>query len=368
MQRRRPLKVLVIALAALSATVLAACGGDDSSAAGTTGGAAATGAATTAEASGEPVTLRLGYFANVTHATPLVGVSEGLYEEALGENVTLETAIFNAGPAEIEALFAEAIDAGYIGPNPAVNGFVQSNGEALRIVSGATSGGAFLVVKPGITSAADLAGKVLATPSLGNTQDVALRAYLKENGLNADTSGGGDVSIRPQENAATLDAFKAGDIDGAWVPEPWATRLVIEGGGEVLVDEADLWPEGRFTTTVLIVSTSFLEDHPDVVKHLIEGHIATEEFIDANEAEAQTIVNDQIEAITDKRMNDEVLSSAWPHLEFTNDPVASSVLQSATDAADVGLLPEVPDITDLFDLTLLNEVLAAQGASAVSGL
>ena len=155
--------------------MLAACGGDDTSAAGTGGGAAATGAATTGEAGGEAVTLRLGYFANVTHATPLVGVAEGLYEEALGANVTLETAIFNAGPAEIEALFAEAIDAGYIGPNPAVNGFVQSNGEALRIVSGATSGGAFLVVKPGITSAADLAGKVLATPSLGNTQDVALR-------------------------------------------------------------------------------------------------------------------------------------------------------------------------------------------------
>jgi NitT/TauT family transport system substrate-binding protein len=356
MSRRRPKKVLVIALAAGLLAVAAGCGGDDSASAGGT------------EASGEAVTLRLGYFANVTHATPLVGVAEGLYEEALGSDVTLETAIFNAGPAEIEALFAEAIDAGYIGPNPAVNGFVQSDGAALRLVSGATSGGAFLIVKPEITSAEDLAGKVLATPSLGNTQDVALRAYLKDNGLSADTSGGGDVSIRPQENAATLDAFKAGEIDGAWVPEPWATRLVIEGGGTVLVDEADLWPDGRFTTTVLIVSTRFLEDHPDVVKRLIEGHIAAEQFIDANEAEAQTIVNDQIEAITDKRMNDEVLTGAWPHLEFTNDPVAASVLQSATDAADVGLLPEVPDLTELFDLTLLNELLAAAGEPEVTGL
>ena len=361
---RRTKNVLVTALVLGLLAVTAACGGDDSASATGTDGASTTGS----ESTGEAVTLRLGYFANVTHATPLVGVAEGLYADALGSDVTLETAIFNAGPAEIEALFAEAIDAGYIGPNPAVNGFVQSDGDALRIVSGSTSGGAFLVVKPGITSAADLAGKVLATPSLGNTQDVALRAYLKENGLNADTSGGGDVSIRPQENAATLDAFKAGDIDGAWVPEPWATRLVVEGGGEVLVDERDLWPEGRFTTTVLIVSKSFLDDHPDVVKRLLEGQVATEAFIDANEAEAQTIVNDQIEEITEKRMNDEVLGRAWTSLEFTNDPVASSVLQSATDAADVGLLPEVPDITELFDLTLLNEVLAAEGEPAVSGL
>jgi NitT/TauT family transport system substrate-binding protein len=354
MIRRRPKKLLVTALVLALLAIAAGCGGDD--------GAAASGT----EATGEAVTLRLGYFANVTHATPLVGVSEGLYADALGSDVTLETAIFNAGPAEIEALFAEAIDAGYIGPNPAVNGFVQSDGDALRIVSGATSGGAFLVVKPGITSAADLAGTVLATPSLGNTQDVALRAYLKENGLTADTSGGGDVSIRPQENAATLDAFKAGDIDGAWVPEPWATRLVVEGGGEVLVDERDLWPDGRFATTVLMVSKSFLDDHPDVVKRLIEGQLATEAFIDANEAEAQTIVNDQIEAITEKRMNDEVLGTAWTSLEFTNDPVASSVAQSAADAADVGLLPEVPDLDGLFDLTLLNQVLEARGDPPVS--
>ena len=191
-----------------------------------------------------------------------MGVGNGTYAKTLGSNVELKTSIFGAGTEEIEALFAGAIDAGYIGPNPAVNGYVKSKGEALRIVAGATSGGAALVVKPDINGPEDLKGKVLATPSLGNTQDVALRAYLKDNGLSADTSGGGDVSIHPQDNSQTLEAFKADTVQGAWVPEPWATRLVVEGGGKVLVDEATLWPEGKFATTELIVSKKFLDDAP----------------------------------------------------------------------------------------------------------
>ena len=172
-------------------------------------------------------------------------------------------------------------------------------------MSGATSGGAFLVVKPEITSPADLAGTTIASPALGNTQDVALRAWLQDNGLSADESGGGDVSIRPQENGATLDAFKAGDIDGAWVPEPWATRLIQEGGGTVLVDERDLWPDGQYVTTHLIVATKFLDEHPDVVKRLLQGHVAATDFVNANPEESQQLVNDGIEAITQKRMNDE---------------------------------------------------------------
>ncbi len=323
---------------------------------------------TTKAPSTEKVTLRLAYFPNVTHATALVGVGKGIFAQALGPNVTLKSAVFNAGPAEIEALFAGAIDAGYIGPNPAVNGFVKSNGQALRIVAGATSGGAYLVVKSDINTPADLKGKVLATPQLGNTQDVALRAFLKENGLSADTSGGGDVSIRPQENAQTLDAFKANTVQGAWVPEPWASRLVEEGGGKILVDEATLWPGGRFATTELIVSVKFLNDHPDVVKALLEGQLAAEDFIRTQEGDAQKVVNDQIQAITGKRMTDGLLGSSWGHLKFTNDPVASSVLQSAKDAASVGLLSKVPDLHDLFDLRLLNEVLKEHGQSAVAGL
>jgi NitT/TauT family transport system substrate-binding protein len=349
---RRRLTALLIPVFVAFALLTAACGDDSGSASAESG----------------TTTLHLGYFANITHGSPLVGIGNGTYAKALGSGVDLKTSIFGAGTEEIEALFAGAIDAGYIGPNPAVNGYVKSNGEALRIVAGATSGGAALVVKPDINGPQDLKGKVLATPSLGNTQDVALRAYLKDNGLSADTSGGGDVSIHPQDNSQTLDAFKADTVQGAWVPEPWATRLVVEGGGKVLVDEATLWPEGKFATTELIVSKKFLDAHPDVVKKLIEAQVETEKFIADNPDQAEQIANQEIEKITGKKLADGVLGPAFKNLTFTNDPVASSVQQSAEDAHDVGLLDSVPDLKGLFDLTILNEVLKANGEQPVAGL
>ena len=352
-------RLVPVALAA--AVVLGACGSDNSSSGG------ATSASPVGGSSGERVTLRLGYFPNITHATALVGVEQGIFADKLGPNVTLQTQTFNAGPNAIDALFAESIDASYVGPNPAINGYVKSKGEALRIVSGATSGGASLVVAPSINGPADLKGKTLATPQLGNTQDVALRAWLKKNGLNADTSGGGDVSIKPQDNAATLDAFKQGQVQGAWVPEPWATRLVQEGGGKVLVNEADLWPSGQFVTTELVVRTAFLKDHPDAVKKLLEGQVAANDYVNQNPADAQKAANDQIEKLTQKRLSDAVVAGAWKNLTFTNDPIASSLKKSADDAASLGLL-EKPDLTGIYDLSLLNQVLKAQGQPDVSGL
>ncbi len=366
-------RLLPIALALVLAA--AACGSDNSSGSGgaaTTAAAASTGAdtgapATTATTSGEKVTLRLGYFPNITHATALVGVRNGIFAEKLGPNVTLETSTYNAGPAAIEALFADAVDATYIGPNPAINGYAQSGGEALRIISGATSGGASLVVKPDINSAADLKGKTVASPQLGNTQDVALRTWLKDNGLRSDTSGGGDVSIKPQDNATTLDAFKQDQVQGAWVPEPWATRLVQEGGGKVLVDEKTLWPQGQFVTTQLIVATKFLDAHPDAVKGLLEGQVAANDFVNKNPAEAQKAANDQIEKITQKRLADNVVAAAWPKMTFTNDPVASSLQGSADHAIALDLLKPV-DLSKIYDLTLLNDVLKESGQPELSGL
>jgi NitT/TauT family transport system substrate-binding protein len=376
-------RLIPLALALVLAA--AACGSDNSSgssgaattgaattAAATTGaattGAATTGAAaTTATTSGEKVTLRLGYFPNITHATALVGVEEGIFADKLGPNVKLETSTYNAGPAAIEALFADAIDATYVGPNPAINGYAQSGGEALRIISGATSGGASLVVQADINTAADLKGKTVASPQLGNTQDVALRTWLKDNGLSSDTSGGGDVSIKPQDNAATLDAFKQGQVQGAWVPEPWATRLVQEGGGKVLVDEKTLWPQGQFVTTQLIVATKFLNDHPDVVKGLLEGQVAANDFVNKNPAEAQKAANDQIEKITQKRISDAVIAAAWTNLTFTDDPVASSLKASADHAIALDLLKPV-DLSKIYDLGPLNEVLKAAGEPELSGL
>jgi len=215
----------VAALAVASALLLAACG---SSGSATKSGSGSTGS----------VKVRLGYFPNVTHATAIVGVEKGLFAKALGTD-GLDPKTFADGTAASEALSAGAIDATYIGSGPAINLFQKSGGKAIRIVSGATSGGASLVVKPGIASAKELKGKTLSTPKLGNTQDVSLRSWLKRVGYTTTTTGGGDVKIAPQENSQTLDAFKAGTIDGAWVPEPWATRLVVEGGGKVLVDERD---------------------------------------------------------------------------------------------------------------------------------
>ncbi len=326
--------------------LLTACGDDagSGSSSGSGGGDAA-------------VTLRLGYFPNVTHAPAIIGLEQGLFAEALGDGVSLEPASFNAGTEAIEALFSGALDASFIGANPAINGFAQSNGEALRIVSGTTSGGAFLVVQPEITSVDDLRGATLATPSLGNTQDVALRAFLADEGFSTDTTGGGDVSIVPQANADTLTAFQQGRVDGAWVPEPWATRLILEGGGGVLIDEADLWPDGRFVTTHLIVATGFLEEHPDTVRDLLSGLVDSIELANDNPAEAQRVTNAGIEAVTSSALPAETTDGAWANLTFTWDPIASSLVVSAEDAEAVGLLEPV-DLDGIYELDLLNEVLA----------
>jgi NitT/TauT family transport system substrate-binding protein len=337
--RRRAITAAAL-LFALTA-VVASCGRDSA----TEGPAAA--------ASSEPTTVRLGYFPNITHATAILGVDQGIFAAALGRD-RLETTTFNAGPAATEALLSNAIDAAYIGPSPTVNAWARS--KALTIISGATSGGASLVVKPSITSAAQLDGATIATPQLGNTQDVALRHWLKEQGLASDTSGGGDVSITPQENSQTLDSFKAGDIDGAWVPEPWATRLVQEGGGRVLVDEKDLWPGGKFVTTHLVVRTEFLEQHPGTVRRLLEAQIEANELINANTEEAQNIVNDAIGELTGKPLRLETIRAAWSNLTFTNDPAVASLSKSAAHAVDVGLLEPV-DLEGIYDLAPLNALL-----------
>jgi NitT/TauT family transport system substrate-binding protein len=340
-------RLVAIVLMLIAAIALAGCRAEQQSA---VGGRA------------ERVTLRLGYFPNITHATAIVGLESGIFARALGESVTLETATFNAGPAAIEALFSEALDVTYIGPNPAINGYVRSKGEAIRIIAGATSGGAFLVVRPEITSAVGLRGKRVATPQLGNTQDVALRAWLRAHGLRTDPQGGGDVSVLPQENAQSLEAFHSGEIAGAWVPEPWATRLVQEGGGKVLVDERDLWPGGQYVTTHLIVRTAFLERHPEVVERLLRGHVETTAYVNSNTAEAQRLVNQSIERITGRGIAQPVITAAWSTLTFTNDPVASSLRKSAEDAAAFGFL-NLSSITldRIYDLRPLNKVLRETG-------
>jgi NitT/TauT family transport system substrate-binding protein len=313
----------------------------------------------------DPVELRLGYFPNVTHATAIVGVEAGIFQKALGPNVDLKTSTFNAGPAASEALLSGAIDATYIGPNPSINAFIQSNGEAVRIISGATSGGAFFVVNKDIKTAKDLKGKKIATPQLGNTQDVALRTWLKSKGLKTDASGGGDVSILPQDNATSLQAFESGDIDGAWVPEPYATRLVKEGGGHILVDERDLWPGGKYVTTDLLVAKSYLDDHPEVIQRLLEGQVEANDFVNKNTADAEGFVVKGISNITGKAIPADQVAASFKTLTFTNDPIASSLFISAKHAKSVGLLDST-DLKGIYDLKLLNKVLKAKGLPPVS--
>ena len=353
-----------IATLATIVALLAACASP--AATGAVAGASGT-ASGSGTAAGPQGSLRLGYFPNITHATALVGVESGLFKEALGPGVTFEVSSFNAGGAASEALLNGAIDATYIGPNPAINAFAKSSGAAIRIIAGATSGGAYLVVKPGISSAADLRGKKLATPQLGNTQDVALRTWLADNGLTTDVKGGGDVSILPQENAQTLETFMTGGVDGAWVPEPWATRLVQEGGGQVLLDEKTLWPEGKYVTTHLIVRTDYLAAHPEIVKALLAGHLAANELVNTDPDKARTLTNQGIEKITGKTIADKVIAAAWPNLTFTVDPIASSLKVSADHATKVGLLDPV-DLTGIYDLGLLNDLLTKAGQPTVDGL
>ncbi|MBU8856927.1 MULTISPECIES: ABC transporter substrate-binding protein [unclassified Micromonospora] len=350
--RGLPLRRLVTlaTLAAVGAATLsatAACGEDSD-----------------AGAASGPVTLRLGYFPNITHAPAVVGVEKGIFAEKLGSDVELDTKTFNAGPAAVEAVFSGALDATYIGPNPTVNAFSKSKGEAVRVVSGAASGGVALVVKPGITSVEQLRGKKIATPQLGNTQDVALRYWLKENGLETTKEGGGDVKVVPQENAQTIETFGSGAIDGAWVPEPFVSRL-INAGGKVLVDERDLWPDRKFVITNLLVSTKFLKAHPDVVKKLVEGQVAANEFVNTKPDEAQQAVSDHIGKITGKPLDLKLIKQAWPTLEFTNDPIPSSLKTGLDHAVAVGLTQPV-DLNGLYDLKYLNEVLKTQGKAEVS--
>ncbi len=310
-----------------------------------------------------PVTVRLGYFPNLTHATAIVGVEKGIFSSKLGGNVTLQTKQYNAGPAAVEALFADDLDITFIGPNPSINAWAQSKGKAVKIVAGAASGGVFFVTKPSITKAQDLKGTTIATPQLGNTQDVGLRYWLKQNGYTTTKEGGGDVHVKPQDNAVTVDDFKAGRIDGAWVPEPTASRLVA-AGGRVFLDERDLWPGGKFVITNLLVKTEFLEQHRDVVRQIIEGVVATNDYINANPSDAQKTVSDGIQKLTGKPLDAAQTAAAWKSITFLNDPIPSSLLDGAKHAEDVGVLNPV-DLNGIYDLSILNEVLTATGQPEV---
>jgi NitT/TauT family transport system substrate-binding protein len=316
---------------------------------------------------GQETTIRVGAFPNITHPQAMVGKANGFFEKAMGTGVKVEWKGFNAGPAAIEALYAGAIDLTYIGPNPAISGYVRSNGEALRVIAGATSGGAALVVRndSGIQTPEDFHRKKIATPQLGNTQDVALRAWLKAHGMKS-TDKGGDVQVIPLANPDQLTLFVKKELDGAWAPEPWATRLIKEGNGRLFLDERTLWPGGQFVTAHLIASTKFLKEHPDLVKKWLRAHVELTDWINGNVPEAKKRLNSQIQKETGKALPPAVLDEAWSRLQVTSDPLRNSLLNSARSAFEAGFLGrQMPDLSQLYDLTLLNQVLAEKGKKAV---
>ncbi len=312
-------------------------------------------------------TVHLGYFPNLTHAIALVGVQRGTFQQALGSN-PLVTTTFNAGPDLITALEGGSIDIGFVGPNPAVNGYVTSHGAALRIIAGASSGGVEFIVRPGahITSSADLSGKKIADPQTGGTQDISLRHYLQQHGLKPDSQGG-TVHIVPTSNAAILTEFQQGQIDGAWVPEPYASQLVIKYGGKVFLDERSLWPNGQFVTTNVVVRTAFLNQHRTLVQKFLQAEVATVQYINSNLASAETLINQQLKKLTTKALPSNVLDRSFQDLTITYDPLASSLLTTANNAHALGYLgTSKPDLSGIYDLGPLNSILKSQGLSQVA--
>ena len=310
--------------------------------------------------------LRIGYFPNINHAQAVIGIGNGDFQKELGY-VKIETQIFNAGPSAIEALFANRIDVTYVGSNPAINGYIKSDGEGLRIIAGAASGGAVFVVRNDarINSAADFTDKKFASPQLGNTQDVALRSYLLKNGYKT-TENGGNVTVMPANNPDIVTLFLKKNIDGAWVPEPWGAKLVKEANGKILVDERDLWPNGKFVTSQIVVRTDYLKNHPDVIKKLLEAHVNETTWINNNKDQAARAFNIQLEKLTGKTIPADELNEAFSRMDVTYDPIKDSLYKSAGNAFNLGFLADKkPDLSKIYDLNLLNEVLTEKNLTVI---
>ncbi len=332
------MKKFVLVLAAISLAA-AACSGSES------------------RAQGSDDVLRLGIFPNLTHAPGYVALEEGIFEETL-PGVEIDVTYFNSGSDAGAAISSGSIDATYIGPGPATALYLQPD-SSVAIVSGVASGGASFVVRSdaGITSASDLANKKIAVPGIGNTQDVALRTWLRDQGMEANDAGG-QVDVLEVDNPELLGLFSSGQVDGAWEPEPWPSLLISEGVAELFVDEADLWPDGAFVTTVLLVNTTFLGAQPELVQGLVEANVQAIERIEEDPDTAKASAQAGLIKAGAPSLDQAVIDTAWEKLTFTWDPIASSLAQGAADAYALGYLEVEPtDVSALFQLDLLNEVL-----------
>ncbi len=313
--------------------------------------------------------IRVGHFPNVTHAQAMVArnmsrAGKGWFEQRLGPDVEVQWFVYNAGPSAMEAIFARSLDVAYVGPSPAITAHLKSGGEEIRIIAGACNGGAALVVQSDgrILSHEDFRGKKIGTPQLGNTQDVAARAWLQSKGIRV-TMTGGDASVFPMTNADLLAQFQKGDLDAAWTVEPWVSRIEQEAGGRVFVEEKDLWKEtgGRHVTTHLVCRAQFLKEHPELLRKFIAAHVELTQWINERPDEAKRRINDETRALTTRALPSQILDSAMKRLELTHDPVSASLFKCAEDAHAIGFIRQTPDLTRIYDLKLLHDVLREKG-------
>jgi len=283
--------------------------------------------------------IRIAYFPNIGHAIPIIGMEKGFFETKIGEEIKIETRVFDSGPQAIESLFANSIDLAYVGPGPAINGFLNSENHNIKILAGAASGGASFIVHPEskINSVSDFSGKKIAAPQIGNTQDVSLRHYLSENGLKPAEKGG-SVIIYNIPNPDIYTLFVKGDIDGAWIPEPWATILVTELNGKRLFHEEELWPNQEFASVLLIANTDFVEKNPTLITHLLYSHNETATWINQNPIETRIIFNNFLNSHLGQSLSDDVVDVALSNLVITADPLPDSVQSFAEKANALGYL------------------------------
>jgi NitT/TauT family transport system substrate-binding protein len=345
-----------VAAVAGGALLVAGCSSASSSSPSSTSTGSGTGSASAAAA---PVTVRLGFLANITHAPALIALKNGYFTSALGSAGSVKPTEYSSGTQETTAILAGQLDAAYVGPNPAINAWQKSGGTAIKIVSGAATGGASIVVKPNISGAVQLKGQSLATPSLGNTQDVALRYWLKQQGLATSATGGGDVSIKPTNpNSAAVLEFQSGQIAGASEPAPYDIEMVKDGG-KVLLSEPGV-------TTVLMVTQSFLSAHPAIVVDLLKANLQALNYIKSDPAAAQAAANAELASYTGKPLKSSLVAASFKEITFTPDPDAASLAADAQQAESIGLLKPV-NLSGIFDLTPLNNLLSAAGQASVSG-
>lgn len=310
--------------------------------------------------------ITLGYFGNLTHGPALAGVERGFFEEALGDT-ELSTQVFNTGPTTIEAMNSGEVDIAFMGPNPAINSFVQSGGQSVTTVAGATSGGAQFIVSDDVGGEDDLAGRTFATPDFGGTQDVALRVWLQDRGYEVDTGSPESVSITPMPSGQAFQTFRQGSIDGFWGPQPWVTRMVQEEGGNVLVDERDLWPDGRYPTTILAVRTEFLQQHPQTVEKLLGGLEDSVDYLDTAEtSEVIETLNGGMEAARTEPLEPETIEASLEAMEWTTDPMESTYPTLLENGVQAGTTQDA-SLDGFVDDAYINTVREQRGQEPVGG-